>query len=364
MGNEYGIFNDIALATLSARRNEIQNNTVNRECQTWMYLNQNPQYATGNAIDVKFRKDKMPTGSYAGAQARPTESPPLYAGGKIGWKLVDVTVALNEQDMLENIGLNIQDIAAMRSISNMTRGDQQTMFDLFQGYHEAAIMDLREEICSQIMLSDGMDPETGLYTDIEGFRVFMNKGQPYAGLNPNDDRIGKFDAESIISGERDNIWDVKELDLENKREVDQLDFTNLASDAMQYGQVGKIYVAMSSRHYNAMEYSYEGDKTSRDETAIRMGFQKNMYIPRMGVTIYEERFLKGEYENTMYGWMPRHVHIVKHPNLDFEFSGVMVEIDKNQIVFRYKSMLNLRCSWRAGCFRILNALPGDNYVRT
>ena len=359
--DEYGIFNDIALATLSARRNEIMNNTVNRECQTMMYLEQNVQYDSGKDIDVKFRKDKMPASSYEGAEERPVESPPLYAGGKIGWKEVDVTVALTERDMVENIGLNIQEILAMKSISNMSRGHMQTMYDLFQGYHEAAIMDLREEICRQIMLSDGKNPISGNYTDIEGFPVFMAKGENYAGLNPEDKRLGTFDAESIISGKRDNIWDIKQLDLNGEREVTQLDFTNLASDVKQYGKVGKIYVAMSSRHYNAMEYTFEGDKTRQDMTAVKMGFNRNMYIPRCDVTIYEETFLKGEHEDVMYGWMPRHVHIVKNRSLDMAFSGVMVQIDRNRVVFRYKSMLNMRCSWRAGCFRILNALPGDNF---
>ena len=361
MGEEYGIFNDIALATLSARRNQIMNNTVNRECQTMMYLEQNVQYDSGKDIDVKFRKDKMPTGSYEGAEERPVESPPLYAGGKIGWKEVDVTVALTERDMVENIGLNIQQILAMKSIRNISRGHMQTMFDLFQGYHEAALMDLKEEIARQILLSDGRSPDTGNYTDIEGFPVFMNKGKAYAGLNPTDKRLGKFDAESIISGEKDDLWDIKQLDLENKREVTQLDFTNLGSDVRAYGKIGKIYVAVSSRHYNALEYVYEGDKTRQDQTAIRMGFERNMYIPRIGMTIYEETFLKGTHENTMYGWMPRHVHLVKNRALDMAFSGVMVQIDRNRVVFRYKCMLNLRCSWRAGNFRILNALPGDNY---
>lgn len=358
---EFGIFNDIALATLSARRNQIQNNTVNRECQTMMYLEQNVQYDSGTDIDVKFRKDKMPASSYEGAEERPTESPPLYAGGKIGWKEVDVTVAMTERDLVENIGLNIQQVLAMRSIRNVSRGHMNTMFDLFQGYHEAALMDLKEEICRQVMLSDGRNPITGNPTDIEGFPVVMAKGQNYAGLDPNDDKIGKFDAESIISQEKDNIWDIKQLDLENKEEVNQLHLTNLASDAKQYGQVGRILVACSSRHYNAFEYTFEGDKTRQDDMAVKMGFERNMFIPRLGVTIYEETFLKGAHESTLYGWMPRHVHLVKNRALDMAFSGVMVDIHRNRIVFRYKCMLNLRCSWRAGCFRILNALPGDNF---
>ena len=359
--NEYGIFNDIALATLSARRNEIMNNTVNRECQTMMYLEQNIQYDSGKDIDVKFRKDKMPASSYEGAEERPVESPPLYAGGKIGWKENDVTVALTERDMVENIGLNIQQILRMNSISNMSRGDAQTMYDLFQGYYEAALMDFKEERCRQIMLSDGRNPVSGNYTDIEGFPVFMAKGENYAGLNPEDKRLGRFDAESIISGEMDYLWDIKQLDLKNEREVTQLDLTNLASDVYQYGKRGKLYVACSSRHYNAFEYTFEGDKTRQDMTAVRMGFERNMYIPRMGLTIYEETFLKGDHENTMYGWQPKHVHLVKHRALDMEFSGAMVQIDRNRVVYRFKSMSNLRCSWRAGNFRILNALPGDNY---
>lgn len=360
-GVEFGIFDDIALTTLSARRNEIQNNTVNRECQTMMYLEQNIQYESGKDIDVKFRKDKMPTGSYEGDEERPTESPPLYAGGKVGWKEVDVTTSFSERDLVENIGLNIRQVIAMKSIRNVPRGHRQTMFDLFQGYHQAALMDLKEEIARQIILSNGRNRKTGNWTDIEGFKVFMNKGAHYAGLDPDDDRIGKFDAPSIVSGELDNIWDVKELDLKNKEEVNQLHLTNLISDAKQYGQVGKIYIMCSSRHYNALEYAYEGDKTRQDETAIKMGFERNMYIPRLGATIYEETFLKGEDESTLYGWMPRHVHLVKNRALDMEFSGVLVDLHRNRIVFRYKCMLNTRCSWRAGQFRILNALPGDNF---
>ena len=359
--NEFGVFNDIALTTLSARRNEIANNTVNRECQTWMYMEQNVKYESGTDIDVKFRKDKLPTGSYEGAEERPVESPPLYVGGKVGWKEMDVTVAFTERDLVENIGLNIQQVKSMKTISNMSRGHQQTMFDLFQGNYEAAMMDFREDQCTQLMLSDGRNPETGNYTDIEGFRVFMNKGEPYAGLNPTDDRIGTFDAESIISGERDPIWDIKQLDLENKREVNQLDFTNLISDCKAYGPQGKMYIAMSSRHYNALEYVYEGDKTRQDNTAVKMGFEKNMYIPRMGATIYEETFLKGEHEGTMYGWSPRHCHIVRNRALNMQFSGVMYDIHRNRIVYRFKTMQNVRCSWRSGLFRILRALPGDNY---
>ena len=359
--DNYGVFNDIALATLSARRNEIMNNTVNRECQTMMFLEQNVQYASGDKIDVKFRKDKMPAGSYEGAEERPVDSPPLYAGGKIDWKENDVTVALTERDMVTNIGLNIQDILKMNSIRSMSRGDAQTMYDLFQGYYEAAIMDFKEEICRQVMLSDGLNTKSGNYTDIEGFPVVFDKGESYADLDPGDKRIGVFDAESIVSGVKDPIWDIKQLDLNNEREVTQLDLTNLASDCYQYGQRGKLYVAVSSRHYNAFEYTFEGDKVRQDMTAVRMGFERNMYIPRLGITIYEETFLKGDHENTMYGWQPRHMHIVKHRALDMEFSGAMVQIDRNRVVYRFKSMMNLRCRWRAGMFRILNALPGDNF---
>ena len=222
-------------------------------------------------------------------------------------------------------------------------------------------MDLKEEIARQVLLSDGRNAMTGNYTDIEGFPVFMNKGRPYAGLDPADSRLGKFDARSTVSGEEDYIWDVKELDLQNKEEVNQLHLTNLASDVKMYGPTGPIYVACSSRHYNAFEYAFEGDKVRQDSMAVRMGFERNMYIPRVGVTIYEENFLKGDDEGTLYGWMPRHVHLVKNRSLDMAFSGVMVQIDRNRVLFRYKCMLNLRCSWRAGNFRILNALPGDNF---
>ena len=262
---------------------------------------------------------------------------------------------IEERDLVKNIGMNIRQLCDMRSLSRLPRGHRNTMFNLLQGYIEAALMDFKEERSRQIMLSNGYNSETGNYTDIEGFGVFMQKGESYALLDPADSRIGRFDAESITTGEKDYIWDIRQLDLENKREVTQLDFPNLGSDARAYGPVGKIFVACSSRHYNALEYSFEGDKTSRNATAVRMGFARNMYIDRLDITIYEETFLKGAAENTMYGWMPRHVRLVKNKALDMEFSGVMPQIDRNKVVFRYKTMSNIRNSWRAGCFRIINA---------
>ena len=348
--NDTGIFNDIVLGTLNARLKDIETDTLNRECMTLAMLQKNAIYEEGDAISVKFRKDKLPVGTYEYDQQRPVESPPLFVGGSIRWKTTDVTVSVNEQDMIENSGLNIQQILNMKSINKIPSGHLNTLFSLFQEYHTAALIDIQEGQAEQIF-GDGYDKETGYYTAIEGFPVIFNKGGSYAGLDPNDERIGKFSRTSVVSGTNDNIWDPREMDLENKRAGTSLDITNIATDARQ-GRKGDIWLAMSPEHYNAMEYAYEGDKTRSNAEAIKLGFKKHMYVPRLDVTLYSEDFLTGS--NDWYGWMPRHMKLVKNASLSMAFSGVMVQIDKNRIVYRYKDMCNLRCSSRANQFVIRN----------
>ena len=351
MNTDTAIFGDLLLSTLNARMEEINMKSLSRKSLTLAMLQNKAVYDSGKNIEVKFRKDRLPVGSYSGYDQRPMEHKELFAGGQIGWKTNDVTVVIDEETLVLNSGLNIARIMQYKSINRMPASHQHTLFDIFQKYHMAALEDLEDEIAKQIF-GDGINDQ-GEYKDIEGFPVFTAYDKPYAGLDPNDARIGVFDRVSVASGTRDKIWNPRYLDLKSARAVEQLDFANLGSDIRRGAKTSSIYVAMSEEHYNNLEYIFEGDK-ERDALAVKLGYNQNMYYPRLNMTFYPEDYIE---DGSIYGWMPEHVKLVKNRDLMMQFSGVMVQLDRNVIVYRYKDMCNMRCDSRAHTFVIKNALP-------
>lgn len=351
MNTDTAIFGDLLLSTLNARMDQINMKSLSRKSLTLAMLQSKAIYESGKAIEVKFRKDRLPVGSYSGYDSRPMEHKELFAGGQIGWKTNDVTVVIDEETLVLNSGLNIAKIMQYKSINRMPAMHQHTLFDIFQKYHMAALEDLEDEVAKQVF-GNGYNDE-GQYKDIEGFPVFMAYDQPYAGLSPDDKEIGRFDRVSVSSGERDKIWNPRYVNLNNERAVTQLDFANLGSDIRRGAKTSPVYVAMSEEHYNNLEYIFEGDKR-RDEVAVHLGYKQNMYYERLNMTFYPEDYIE---DGTIYGWMPEHVKLVKNRDLNMQFSGVMVQLDRNVIVYRYKDMCNLRCDSRAHCFIIENALP-------
>ena len=346
------IFGDLLLSTLSAKMDEVDFKSLSRESLTLAKLESEAEYESGKDIEVKFRKERLPAGSYSGYDKRPMEHKELYTGGRVDWKLNDVTVMIDEETMVKNTGLNIQDVMRYKKVRNMPASHQLTMFDLFHSYNIAAHEDLDNLIAKQIF-SDGFNDE-GEYKDIEGFQVIMAFGEPYAGIDPNDERVGKFDREGVTSKKKDNIWDVRYLDLQDKRPVEEIDFANLCSDIRRGSRTSKIYVAMGEEWFNNLENVFEGDKIREDEEAIKWGFTQSIHYPRFNLTAYPEDYIE---DGTMYGWMPKHLKLIKNRSMDKVFSGVMVQIDANVVTYRYKIMCNLRCDSRARCFRIDNALP-------
>lgn len=351
MNVDTAIFGDLLLSTLNARMDEINMKSLSRRSLTHAMLQQNAVSESGKAIEVKFRKDRLPAGSYSGYDQRPMEHKELFAGGQVGWKTNDVTVVIDEETLVLNSGLNIAKIMQYRNINRMPASHQHTLFDIFQKYHMAALEDLEDEEAGQIF-GDGFNDQ-GEYKDIEGFPVIFGYDKKYANIDPDDKDIGVFDRVSVTSGQRDKIWNPRRLDLENESPVTQLHFANLASDVRRGAKTSKIYVAMSEEHYNNLEYIFEGDK-DRDEQAVSLGYTQNMYYPRLNMTFYPEDYIE---DGTIYGWMPEYLKLVKNRDLNMQFSGVMVQLDRNVIVYRYKNMCNLRCDSRAHLFLIENALP-------
>lgn len=345
------IFGDLLLSTLNARMDEIDMKTLSRKSLTLAMLQKNAVYDSGKEIEIKFRKDRLPVGSYSGYDQRPMEHKELFVGGKIGWKTNDVTVVIDEETLVLNSGLNIAKIMSYKTINRMPAQHQFTLFDIFQKYHMAALEDLEDEQAQQVF-GNGFN-DRGQYKDIEGFPVFMDYGKPYAGLDPHDEDIGKFNRISVTSGVRDRIWDIRYLDLKGERSVTQLDFANLGSDIRRGAKTSTVYVALPEEHYNNLEYVFEGDKM-RDEAAVHLGYKQNIYYPRLNMTFYPEDYIE---DNVIYGWMPEHIELVKNKDLSMQFSGVQVQLDRNVILYRYKDMCNIRCNSRAHCFKIVNALP-------
>ena len=351
MNTDTAIFGDLLLSTLNARMEEINMRSLSRKSLTLAMLQSKAEYDSGKAIEVKFRKDRLPVGSYSGYDQRPMEHKELFAGGQVGWKTNDVTVVIDEETLVLNSGLNIAKIMQYKSINRMPASHQHTLFDIFQKYHIAALEDLEDEIAKQVW-GDGFNDQ-GEYKDIEGFPVMFAYDKPYAQMSPDDKNIGVFDRVSVTSQERDKIWNPRYLDLKGEEPVTQLHFANLASDVRRGAKTSQIYVAMSEEHYNNLEYIFEGDK-ERDEVAVSLGYSQNMYYPRLNMTFYPEDYIE---DGTIFGWMPEHVKLVKNRDLTMQFSGVMVQLDRNVIVYRYKDMCNLRNDSRAHGFIIENALP-------
>jgi len=295
-----------------------------------------------------------------------------FAQAEYNWKDLSVNVMITESMLVENAGLNINDLLNINDISGIPERDRNTVFNIFGKEVEMAGDDMSDALATALAASDG-GPDDGDHDDanaIHSIFTLLDNGT-FGGLAA--DGLGNFDDLGLLdtyyntwNGAGADLgptrkWEAKSIDA-SQADLDADVEDNLSKellglalhDCAQGGTDSVDYIFCNPRVYVGLEMLLEG-QTRRDETMANIGFAQNMSWNAFGTTIMADPFIP---VHSVIGINTKHTYLAIHPAMDQQFSGFKTRPDAATIEGQLKIKTQLVCDDRAKNFWIyLGATP-------
>ena len=290
-----------------------------------------------------------------------------FAQVEYSWKDLSVNVMITESMLVENAGLNINDLLNINDISGIPERDRNTVFNIFGKEVEMAGDDMGDALATALTNNSG-GLATGSHdatSAIHSVFSLLDNGS-FGGLAAAD--LGNFGDLGLLdtwyntnsSGTIANTtkWQSRKLDLGSASITGAAgtleanltkELLGLAlHDCAQGGTDSVDYIFVNPRVYVGLEMLLEG-QTRRDETMSNIGFNQNMTWNAFGTTIMADPFIPAR---GVIGINTKHTYMAIHPALDQQFSGFKTHPDRAVIEGQLKVKTQLVCDDRAKNFWI------------
>ena len=349
----YPILDQLQLATMAAKSDEINMATLYRQSAIHGMLEAQSMTESGWGIEIKNRIARGNVGAHRGASPINTERQELFAGGKIEWKEYHATVTIDQRTLRENCSMNINDIKTMTSWGQVSGEKRHKLIDLLGREMVATLEDLTDRI-SEDIYSDGT-PLGDEPDRLEGLGAIIAYNQPYAGVG--HDKWHKFDRKGKLSGDYDWVWNPRYRNFNNTN-ARANDYYAAGHDMHRGSRAGAIWVFMPSLHYDNLSLQLEGAKT-RNKEAEELGFMDHVHALNFNMTFFPDDFCQGPNgeENVIYGFQPAHVKMLKGEGDVMTYHQGIIPDNQFTIIFRISRTLAIRCDDRARTFKFDNVLP-------
>jgi len=300
-----------------------------------------------------------------------------FAQAEYSWKDLSVNVMITESMLVENAGLNINDLLNINDISGIPERDRNTVFNIFGKEVEMAGDDMGDALAQALTNQAtsgtggliGNDNDHDAASAIHSIFTLLDS-DAFGGIDANGlstfDDTGLLDTykdtwDSGSSGSTTNKWQARKINVGSSTMNDDVE-DNLSKellglalhDCAQGGTDSVDYVFVNPRVYVGLEMLLEG-QTRRDETMANIGFNQNMSWNAFGTTIMADPFVPAP---DVIGINTKHTYLAIHPALDQQFSGFKTRADRATIEGQLKIKTQLVCDDRAKNFWIhLGSVP-------
>ena len=386
-GSTTTILNQIEMATVPSQQG-LNQNLLSKTSPLLRVLQENAKRETGSPIRAHVRYNRNTSQWYYGGEdlaARRTQGnsdgasdtgSEQFAQAEYNWKDLSVNVMITESMLVENAGLNINDLLNINDIGGIPERDRNTVFNIFGREVEMAGDDMSDALATALTNNSG-----GLATGshdasnaIHSIFTLLDNGS-FGGLTA--DVLGNFDSVGLLDTWRDTNsdatisstakWQSRKLDLGDTGITGAAGTleANLSKellglalhDCAQGGTDSVDYVFVNPRVYVGLEMLLES-QTRRDETMSNLGFNQNMTWNAFGTTIMADPFIPAR---AVIGINTKHTYMAIHPALDQQFSGFKTRADRATIEGQLKIKTQLVTDDRAKNFWI-DLGGGDIYV--
>ena len=390
-GTATTILQQIEMATVPSQQG-LNQNLLSKTSPLLRVLQDAAKRETGSPIRAHVRynrnnsqwyyggEDLTATRTQANSNAAGDTGSEQFAQVEYNWKDLSVNVMITESMLVENAGLNINDLLNINDISGIPERDRNTVFNIFGKEVEMATDDMGDALATALTNSGG-GLATGSHdasaSTIHSVFTLLDNGT-FGGLLA--DALGNFDGGAgLLDTWRDTNssatisntakWQARKLDLgatDITGDAGDLE-ANLSKevlglalhDCAQGGTDSVDYVFVNPRVYVGLEMLLEG-QTRRDETMSNIGFNQNMTWNAFGTTIMADPFIPAR---AVIGINTKHTYMAIHPALDQQFSGFKTRADRATIEGQLKVKTQLVCDDRAKNFWI-DLGPNDIFVGT
>ena len=301
-----------------------------------------------------------------------------FAQAEYNWKDLSVNVMVTESMLVENAGLNINDLLNIDNIGGIPERDRNTIFNIFGKEVEMAGDDMSDALATALTNSGGAPSVNNhdasastihsLFTLLAGGTVggltatglgdFSTAPGVNLGLldtyhnTHNDASVGS----AAVDVTETNKWRSKYIDVSGTGYNGTAAQYNLSKellglalhDTAQGGTDSVDYVFCNPRVYVGLEMLLE-DQTRRDETMSNIGFNQNMMWNAFGTTIMADPFVPA---HSVIGINSKHTYLAIHPAMDQQFSGFKTRADRATIEGQLKIKTQLITDDRAKNFWI------------
>ena len=382
-GSGTTILNQIEMATVPSQQG-LNQNLLSKTSALLRVLQDAAKRETGSPIRAHVRynrnnsqwyyggEDLVATRTQALSDAAGDTGTSQFAQAEYNWKDLSVNVMITESMLVENAGLNINDLLNINDIGGIPERDRNTVFNIFGKEVEMAGDDMSDALATAIASSDGAPGDNdhddsastihSLFTLLDGGTVggltAASLGDFSLGLldtyhnTHNDAGVGSAAADISAT----NKWRAKYIDVSGTGYNGTAAQYNLSKellglalhDTAQGGTDSVDYVFCNPRVYVGLEMLLE-DQTRRDETMSNIGFNQNMTWNAFGTTIMADPFVPA---HSVIGINPKHTYLAIHPAMDQQFSGFKTRADRATIEGQLKIKTQLITDDRAKNFWI------------
>ena len=382
-GSGTTILNQIEMATVPSQQG-LNQNLLSKTSALLRVLQDAAKRETGSPIRAHVRynrnnsqwyyggEDLVATRTQALSDAAGDTGTSQFAQAEYNWKDLSVNVMITESMLVENAGLNINDLLNINDIGGIPERDRNTVFNIFGKEVEMAGDDMSDALATAIASSDGAPGDNdhddsastihSLFTLLDGGTVggltAASLGDFSLGLldtyhnTHNDAGVGSAAADISAT----NKWRAKYIDVSGTGYNGTAAQYNLSKellglalhDTAQGGTDSVDYVFCNPRVYVGLEMLLE-DQTRRDETMSNIGFNQNMMWNAFGTTIMAYPFVPA---HSVIGINSKHTYLAIHPAMDQQFSGFKTRADRATIEGQLKIKTQLITDDRAKNFWI------------
>lgn len=382
-GSGTTILNQIEMATVPSQQG-LNQNLLSKTSALLRVLQDAAKRETGSPIRAHVRynrnnsqwyyggEDLVATRTQALSDAAGDTGTSQFAQAEYNWKDLSVNVMITESMLVENAGLNINDLLNINDIGGIPERDRNTVFNIFGKEVEMAGDDMSDALATAIASSDGAPGDNdhddsastihSLFTLLDGGTVggltAASLGDFSLGLldtyhnTHNDAGVGSAAADISAT----NKWRAKYIDVSGTGYNGTAAQYNLSKellglalhDTAQGGTDSVDYVFCNPRVYVGLEMLLE-DQTRRDETMSNIGFNQNMMWNAFGTTIMADPFVPA---HSVIGINSKHTYLAIHPAMDQQFSGFKTRADRATIEGQLKIKTQLITDDRAKNFWI------------
>ena len=382
-GSGTTILSQIEMATVPSQQG-LNQNLLSKTSPLLRVLQDNAKRETGSPIRAHVRYNRNNSQwYYGGEQLTATRTAAnsdtsgetggdggQFAQAEYNWKDLSVNVMITESMLVENAGLNINDLLNINDIGGIPERDRNTVFNIFGREVEMAGDDMSDALATALTNkgsggSGGLLGTTNAHDATSASHsvfTLLDNGS-FGGLAAN--ALGTFSDLGLLDSYYNTHDTSTDISTTNKWEARSINLGDLETASLQYNLTKELlglalhdcaqggtdsvdYIFCNPRVYVALEMLLEG-QTRRDETMSNIGFNQNMTWNAFGTTIMADPFVG---VSDVIGINSKHTYMAIHPALDQQFSGFKTHPDRAVIEGQLKIKTQLVTDDRAKNFWI------------